>query len=32
MMGALSGGALRQLGRGNEPPAADVPLDGGGAV
>ncbi len=27
MMGALSGGALRQLGRGNEPPAADVPLD-----
>ena len=26
MMGALSGGALRQLGRGNEPPAADVPL------
>ena len=23
MMGALSGGALRQLGRGNEPPAAD---------
>ena len=32
MMGALSGGALRQLGRGNEPPAADVPLDAGGAV
>jgi crotonobetainyl-CoA:carnitine CoA-transferase CaiB-like acyl-CoA transferase len=27
MMGALSGGALRQLGRGNEPPAADVPMD-----
>jgi crotonobetainyl-CoA:carnitine CoA-transferase CaiB-like acyl-CoA transferase len=27
MMGALSGGALRQLGRGNEAPAADVPLD-----
>ena len=27
MMGALSGGALRQVGRGNEPPAADVPLD-----
>ena len=27
MMGALSGGALRQLGRGNEPPAGDVPLD-----
>ena len=27
MMGALSGGALRQMGRGNEPPAADVPLD-----
>ncbi len=29
MMGALSGGALRQIGRGNEPPAADVPLDAG---
>jgi crotonobetainyl-CoA:carnitine CoA-transferase CaiB-like acyl-CoA transferase len=27
MMGALSGGALRQLGRGNEPPTADVTLD-----
>jgi crotonobetainyl-CoA:carnitine CoA-transferase CaiB-like acyl-CoA transferase len=26
MMGALSGGVLRQLGRGNEPPDADVPL------
>ena len=27
-MGALSGGVLRQIGRGNEPPAADVELDG----
>ena len=27
-MGALSGGVLRQIGRGNEPPAADVALDG----
>jgi crotonobetainyl-CoA:carnitine CoA-transferase CaiB-like acyl-CoA transferase len=26
MMGALSGGVRRQLGRGNEPPDADVPL------
>ena len=26
MMGALSGGVLRQVGRGNEPPAPDVPL------
>jgi crotonobetainyl-CoA:carnitine CoA-transferase CaiB-like acyl-CoA transferase len=26
MMGALSGGVLRQLGRGNEPPDPDVPL------
>jgi len=26
MMGALSGGVLRQVGRGNEPPGADVPL------
>ena len=25
-MGALSGGVLRQMGRGNEPPAGDVPL------
>ena len=25
--GALSGGVLRQVGRGNEPPAGDVPLD-----
>jgi crotonobetainyl-CoA:carnitine CoA-transferase CaiB-like acyl-CoA transferase len=27
MMGALSGGVMRQLGRGNEPPSADVELD-----
>jgi crotonobetainyl-CoA:carnitine CoA-transferase CaiB-like acyl-CoA transferase len=26
MMGALSGGVLRQVGRGNEPPDPDVPL------
>lgn len=29
MMGALSGGVLRQVGRGNEPPDPDVPLTPG---